>query len=657
MANNNYSITFKSLRAGTVYTVNIGGGTGAAIPLKGGAEPFVTQEDDTDDMFTPIRTQSGYVRIVDDGMDANGDAWDWKDLIPSTDTSRPVTLTAGGTTLWQGFMQAQDFGSRLYGNPQVREFPVQCVLSVTEGSDINYAQTEIQNFAYLLKQIVDSIPSACRPQNFYVQGGADAQSMLLTCIDWQNFVSDGSDYGLSARFSMYECLEDMCRFWGWTCRTHGTSLYLSSADDGGSWLKLSYSQLTAMSEGTTSGTIDSFASVALAGDIFASTDNRDLLRRGCRKAVVVGDGNAATESVMYCFPPKVEKEMTDGGAYRDGEVIYTQDITSFVSALLTGECVGGKATFNKMLTGGAGSFGTQTASAGWQEHDVIKIKDDYSGSALASLETVYHHSYYDTTVPNGGFDSGGLQLNFDVYRNGERFADFDSHGIGQRHIYVRIGIGKDRNTALWYGGSGNTWSTVPTDIAVRVGDEKPSSSMLTVNTNHSGMMGKLFVDFLGSDDIPAVNGKRRFEIVDFEVVFSRRAYAWLFYKNSRADQRRYTASNQSQMTDEETVDCIFASDNNLQFGYGVLLNADGTQLVGLKYGSSQTLTHPEQRLANRIARYGGTAKRCLQVELRSDSTTMPTPENKVTIDGSTMYAVAISREWRDDKTQLTLLEL
>ena len=114
MANNNYSITFKSLRAGTTYVVNIGGGTGTAIPLKGGAQPFFTQEDESEDMYTPIRTQSGYIRIVDDGLDANGDAFDWKDLIPATDTARPVTLTAGGSTLWQGFMQAQDFGSQLY---------------------------------------------------------------------------------------------------------------------------------------------------------------------------------------------------------------------------------------------------------------------------------------------------------------------------------------------------------------------------------------------------------------------------------------------------------------------------------------------------------------------------------------------------------------
>ena len=55
----NYKIVFKSLRAGTTYTVHIGGGSGAEVELKGGASPFMTQEDDNEDMFTPIRTQSG----------------------------------------------------------------------------------------------------------------------------------------------------------------------------------------------------------------------------------------------------------------------------------------------------------------------------------------------------------------------------------------------------------------------------------------------------------------------------------------------------------------------------------------------------------------------------------------------------------------------
>ena len=154
----NYTITFKSLRAGTVYTVNIGGGIGTAVPLKGGAQPFTTQEDDNEDVFTPVRTQSGYLRVVDDGKDANGNAWDWKDLIPATDTSRPVTLThmipnpdAGQegepdeieVTDWVGFMQAQTFSGVLYGNPQEREFPVQCPLTVVSLENIQIGRAHV----------------------------------------------------------------------------------------------------------------------------------------------------------------------------------------------------------------------------------------------------------------------------------------------------------------------------------------------------------------------------------------------------------------------------------------------------------------------------------------------------------------------------------
>jgi hypothetical protein len=72
-----WQVKFKSLRAGTDYTVNIydAAYSGNPIPLKGGAEPFITQEDDDEDMFLPIRTQSGYIRIVDDGKDANGNSF------------------------------------------------------------------------------------------------------------------------------------------------------------------------------------------------------------------------------------------------------------------------------------------------------------------------------------------------------------------------------------------------------------------------------------------------------------------------------------------------------------------------------------------------------------------------------------------------------
>ena len=162
----NYTITFRSLRSSTTdapYVVTIGGGTESTIALKPAASPFVTEEGDDEDVFCPVRTQTGYIRIVDDGYALDGATpFDWKDLIPLTDTARPVTLTQGGTVLWQGFMQSQNFGATLYGNPQEREYPIQCSLASAAGQDIVLATspvTEMKNFAFYLKSILDYIVS------------------------------------------------------------------------------------------------------------------------------------------------------------------------------------------------------------------------------------------------------------------------------------------------------------------------------------------------------------------------------------------------------------------------------------------------------------------------------------------------------------------
>ena len=224
----NYSITFKSLRAGTVYTLNIGGGTGNAVPLKGGAQPFVTQEDDSDDQFAPIRTQSGYIRIIDDGYAADGvTAFDWKDLIPQTNTSRPVTLTAGSTIVWQGFMQSQNFSGTLYGNPQEREFPVHCVLSALNGVDIPTVVPQnlqmILNFGSLLGFIFGNVATlsgnALANGEFVFQCASRAQTILGAKIDWSNFLTTDEEGNSAANYTPYQILEDFCRFWGYTVRT------------------------------------------------------------------------------------------------------------------------------------------------------------------------------------------------------------------------------------------------------------------------------------------------------------------------------------------------------------------------------------------------------------------------------------------------------
>jgi len=673
----NYTIAFKSLRAGDAYTLSIGGGTGTAVALKGGAQPFTTQEDDNEDMFAPVRTQTGYLRIVDDGKLADGTtAFDWHDLIPETDTSRPVTLTktSGGTTTtcWVGFMQAQDFGSTLYGNPQEREFPVHCVLTVTQGTDINYQQTAIQNFAYLLKQIVDAIPSAQRPTQIVVQGGRDAQTWLLKRIDWQNFVSR-NDGAQAARFSCFECLEDMCAFWGWTARTKGQTLYLTAADDSSltTWLTMTYAQLTTMAGGTaagsTTGTWDSVSFDTL-GDVYASVNNDDYVQRGYNKAVVSADTNSADDYIVDPFDELLEKDMKDctyAQGYDVGAVHYTQDVLSFSRWWLDGSCVQNYASFNY-----ASNYNNEYGN-------VLRIKKSYSsGSVFASFETKYEHVFH-----NGIFMILGT-----VYRpNNDKYEKYDTTEgrwkSGNADCWIHFGVGKTRGTAKWW--NGKEWVNSVTNCRLTLGnsDEQMYTRWWTgsvfdtaIESNiisASNLSGLIFIDILGSNStvVGDIGGEKLFDIMDFRVEFLKNDTITKVgpYPNSgyvevtdlnRPSSFEYTSSNQNKVRSEFDVDCIYGSDDAAPMGYGTLLNESGndTYLTTMTFPGSNTAKHPEQHLADRVTAYWATSKRRMSVEVKSDVVGEIGPKTKVTIDGTTGHAISVSREWRDDVMGVTVLE-
>lgn len=675
----NYSITFVSLRSATVYTLNIGGGTGAAVPLMGGAQPFITQEDETDDQYLPIRTQSGYLRVLDNGKDANGNAWDWKDLIPDSDTARPVTLThvSGNDTIidWVGFMQAQDFGSVLYGNPQEREFPVQCVLTVTQGTDINYTQKALQNFAYLLKQIIDAIPSAQRPTNYVIQGGAEAQAWLLKKIDWQNFCTTDDEGNLSARFTMYECLEDVCRFWGWTARTHRQTMYLTCSDDQiePKLLKLTYAELATMAAGTAAGTTtDEYQTVALSGDIFASFDNNDFLVRGVNNSQVQANGNLGDKKLIDTTIDSLVKLMKDQGwsstpvQVDESFVYYTNDLASFSLQLLKGNSLANYGSFN------LARIAESLVSADVDDYfPVFKIKKSADSSVTdpyVSFETVYQHAFFDGNFYLLGTTYQGVKYE-DVTDSQKRLGDYK----GNKHAYVRMGIGSSRETAKWY--DGRAWGDEVSVFKISLGNGDEYFRTMSTSGQFSrkriptpvnaGLVGKIFIDFLGSDDMPLKDNERSFEIGEFGITFSRNTS-----RNTPSDSgqrtveiiernnvRIYKAKNQNKVRGDYNVDCIYGSDNNMEFGYGVLINPDGSYVTGLLYGESTVPVYPEQHLADRVVEYWSKPKRKLSCELKANVIAEITPGNFVTIDGTLAHPISINRDWHDDVIKFVLLEM
>lgn len=680
-----WQVKFKSLRAqdgNEDYTVSIYDAdySGTPIQLKGGAEPFVTQEDDDEDLFQPIRQQSGYIRIVDDGKDASGNALasGWlRQLLPANDLSRPVVLTNGlGDTLWQGYMQAQNFSGTLYGNPQERDLPVQCVLSVLSAKDASTTEKDIHNFAWLLNYLLASIgltpsSSPLGIDYLFFQGKDFALDWLKKRIDWQNFVSIDEDGVVKSDYDHYTMLEDICKFWGWTARTHGRDLWFTCSDDEAGapdFKKLTMSQLAAIANGTAEGTDfpnETYTSLTLTGDIFADNSNDDIMVRGASKAVVTADWNSAGKDWFTAWPTNVVKQMLElmwgntvmyvvpnDGKMRISYAQYTNRKASVATTNMNVSC------------SSAGSL--CLARFAEEEVDLETYVSSMHMGHLAStpyiqMEANYAHIY-----------DGNFQIRADVYSAGVKFTKEGVSNI--RTIKMRFGIGKTRATAKWYNGN-NGWSSTPTDFYGHVGfgDGKwrfgyilnGTHVYLTENINciesAAGKEGKVFIDIYSTNDfdIDGWPDSQEIDITGFALTYQRVVVDYIGGEMVYGDmlsRREYTAKNGNMSRAEWNNDVIYASGKiDSDFGFGLVFGTNNRPMSTASYASGDQ--EPEQHQANRVANYWASTRRMIRANLRSNEVPLISPGMFLTIDGTRCYPLSISHEWRDDVINVSLIEI
>ena len=644
-------LQFKSLRSGTLYTLTIGTASGT---LTGAAEPFTTQEDDAEDVFTPVRTQSGYLRIVDNG------SFDWKSLLPTTDVAMPVTLTNGGMTLWQGFMQSQNFGSKIFVGRQEHEYPIQCALASIEGKDIVDATdyvTEMRNFAFYLKRILDYVYNVSSHildfDNIYVQGGTYAQDALLKLIDPLALADVDVDKNtISAQYNMLEVMEDICRYWGWTARTSGRNLILTGVGFTDSrFLLLTKAQLTTMVGGTATGTLVSPGTPTI-GNVFASTDNELTLVRGFSKAIVHADAGDAANGIIDLFPEYIVDHMSTSSrqpwGYYGKNMMFLKEASSIDGIDLAGSTL----STSKFYTAKAYEVQVGLDITSVQESSVIYIGAKYDGTDRAKLNTKFEHNYAACVI----------ELEADTYVGGEKMvsneANFD---WGNKYMYMRIGIGPTRANAKWFNGSG--WQDTATTVKMTICNQSSKlfykvsgtiydvlhSSRIEV-PDAAGYYGKLWIDFLGTEDVvyhDTLTLYYDFALVNFKVNYDYgQAFTSLYAWNKSSKEASAVTPN--TVADQWETDCIYCSYGGVKYGYGVIADPNGKPM---------TLTQ-EQNLANRVSAYWGTSKRQYNTDLRAEDSQVASvsPTSEATIDSTDCYPIAIGREWRDDVTTIKMIQ-
>ena len=227
-----WQIKFKSLRADELYTVNIYDNdySGDPVQLTGAAQPFVTQEDDTDDMFTPVRSQTGYLRIVVSSLA------DIQGVIPVSAMQRPVEMVNddSGVVVWTGYIQDNVFNSPWesgYLQVDIPVFsPLEVMKAVPFGADVKY--TSLNQILCNLFSIFDHYARV-----FIPNGNTDYLSLLFNTVlflgDGERQtttypgISDGSQPPGDKAYC-YNVIEELCTYFGWTARDYADELWFVS---------------------------------------------------------------------------------------------------------------------------------------------------------------------------------------------------------------------------------------------------------------------------------------------------------------------------------------------------------------------------------------------------------------------------------------------
>lgn len=676
-----WTSSFVSLRDGLTYTVDVYDDSfnGTPTPLIGAADPFVTQEDDDENIFTPVRTQTGYWRIVDTGKDMNGNPFNWREVLPTTATSRRVTLTAEGTVRWAGYIQAQTFSGEFSSPPIVRELPIVCQLGVLDGFDVATDGGDINNIAYLLYYLLNLPPSNLW-DDVYFQGGDAVNDWLTKKVQWSNFVNYDDDGQPVSKYTALALLKEVCKFFGWTARTDGSDIYFSLNEDQTdvAWQRINIQDLRELGNGqpVTPTTISSWPMIgSLVNADFANADSMEFIVMGFHKATVKANINKRDSLIKVPYSDIADSYREDAAKAN----IYGTDKYYFYKG--PDDILPHIYEYNGVRLKLAGGFPSQGAYFSIYDYyeGVLSDKKNYDwkskitlfgGDEMLVIETLDAYS----------FDHGVLTINARV------FQDVISGGVHTRYtangrLYIKIRIGDK-----WYNPDTNTWGTteptalIPIYIGTPDGVEAEGEGAILSNSYIGTIQGGVFVDNpLGTYDgwglgiSSAIGGRVHIEIDDFQLLnqhgiadgpsledltigFTRDKTVAKY--NDRSENE-YIETNASQFSEEQRVDLIFASDNNNAMGLGILLNADGSYCSELTYSmqGGGGLERPEEHLAKRMAIFGNSIHNKYRLQLRSDLRAVTPRHRFAPLDGGTVCCpVSISHDWWNDVTTVFLIE-
>lgn len=707
MAYVHYTIDFKTLRKDELLQIAIfGAGSTTSHALYGAATPIITEEDNDTDLFMPVRTQTGYINIVDTGQTQDGQLFNWHDLLPTEAMGRPVVLrNSGGTIYWKGFIQYQQPEVTIYEEPVERSYAIYDVLGAMEYIDfnvgINSPRTNAYvNFAYLIKRIVDTLPAEVRPGYFYFQGGDNVKQHLLCKVNPMLFcdVSDGVDAGevgtagyqqnisqLRTKYTCKEVLEEICKFWGWSCRTYNGDMYFVrdfapstlQGTDHAPYLEVTYSQLATLASGTAAGTSTSNpGEYTYDGREVVSTENNITDNKPIGYVSLKTNAGAFKELIKL-FPERPRMALASNVHWNGGDTALPQlrishnmireyhvdshDYDSTVTSGYRGNIFGLRSEAEKWGIGEKYTY-TYFAGAMW----------DPSQSTTGQMKLISRWPF--------NFKDCRLSMKATIFNgNGEEVTethdDKDVYGNIGKSVAQMVMVFHAANGTDYYW-NGDSWVTASATFLAYVGGSDgyiyPQSAVQKIPGAQAYSMPRKYITFetlYNRFNVPPVG---RLEIrINYVVALAniKQGLADLTVEVERTplpsvydsvkEENTYLPSNGPRrslpLQDEWSQDTIFASDDVNQFGIGTVLSKDNTPLekVQMDSGNPQHTPrpqHPEAWTVAMVYEFGRVPRQVLCTEMNRAATQVAaiTPRRRMAYLNGEWYPFAICHYWRDD---------
>lgn len=646
-----WQIPFVSTIEKTKYRIDIyaEGYSGNPIQLLGGPQPFVTEENKSDDFFTPVRSQTGNIQVCT-AIPAGG-TLSLDDILPANNIDHPVRLVSiaannSETIEWQGFLSCEAYSQSYTSIPQILTLPVISVLEACKSIEISdywFQQESGEGIGSFIADLTRQIDDEAETQLNTVisQSSNDICNKYLFVSQFfsyeKNEASGEISYIYKGEF-IYNILEKICKFMGWCLREQGETLY---------FMRMGSDEL-------------GLTTINLSSSEWRGADHKRNYRQGAKRVSVEAE---VKDFETYFEMPQCPINGLSQKNYYSGvtgtpswyyDKCTQTSVLNFTSNDISKSFL---ARFYGIRQNSTYPWNTLYTNIGFE--NVIYLTGqaytDTSYSKLCTIKSAMEFSCIcgvQSTIEDAGY--------FVLRIKDETAAKLQVDG------YIRVGI---RFLGLYYSGiSGTLWnsnsnSSIKVTMTKGSGEVRiPIPKTTSVYTfNKSDIYVYLYDDFDNTKTTALISDVS----IEYEPPFRK-------YTDPQKTNR-YLQNLSNEFRDEVSLQLdfasIFANVNGISHIYGVNRYEYGggehfdylepiTTIDYLKSDNTTEARRPEVDLLNRLAAYYGEARQTLELKVKHPTAAaLPLLKlNGISPDTKKYLPLAESRDWIADVATLTCFE-